>query len=71
VSAAYRLALADALQLHDERVRIADVALRAARQAADDAEARLHLVRQARDDFKRAIRDAALAGQQQGGRDDG
>lgn len=50
-----RLALADAMQLHDERVRLAIEECRRLRAELDRAEARQREVMQARDAFKRHV----------------
>lgn len=67
MSPAYRLALADAVQLHNERVHHAVSEVRAAMADVEKAEAHLRLMVHARSDFLRAVK----AHEQHGSHDDG
>ena len=55
---AYRLAMADAMQLHDERVARAIERSRLARAELEAAESHQRAVIEARNAFKASIRDA-------------
>ena len=59
MSSAYRLALADAMQLHDERVANAIANTRRLRAELEEAEAHQQAVMQAKAAFVAAIKGAA------------
>lgn len=62
MSAANRLALAEAMQLHNERLNYATAQVCDARDLLEKAEARRQLVVRARDEFIRAMKEYQQGG---------